>query len=136
MTWLTADGSEGNYYDTESLAWSPDSTKVAVYKVTPGYRRYIHYVESSPEEQLQPTDSTMQYAKPGDVLDVETPVIVRASPTRRVHVVTTSCSRMRTISRRLAWRKDSAAITFEYNQRGHQIYRVIEVDAATARRAR
>ena len=29
------------------------------------------------------------------------------------------------------WRKDSSAVTFEYNQRGHQVYRVIEVDAAT-----
>ena len=86
LTWLTADGSEGNYYDTESLAWSPDSTKVAVYKVIPGYRRYIHYVESSPEEQLQPANSTMQYAKPGDVLDVETPVIVSVTD-KTVHVV-------------------------------------------------
>ncbi len=28
------------------------------------------------------------------------------------------------------WWKDSRGFTFEYNQRGHQIYRVIEVDAA------
>ena len=35
----------------------------------------------------------------------------------------------------LAWRKDSRAVTFEYNQRGHQVYRVIEIDAATGQRA-
>jgi dipeptidyl aminopeptidase/acylaminoacyl peptidase len=29
------------------------------------------------------------------------------------------------------WRPDSSAFTFEYNQRGHQVYRVIEVDAGT-----
>jgi dipeptidyl aminopeptidase/acylaminoacyl peptidase len=29
------------------------------------------------------------------------------------------------------WRKDGHAFTFEYNQRGHQVYRIIEVDAAT-----
>ena len=34
---------------------------------------------------------------------------------------------------RLAWRKDGSAVTFEYNQRGHRVYRVISVDAATAR---
>jgi hypothetical protein len=33
----------------------------------------------------------------------------------------------------LVWRKDSSAVTFEYNQRGHQLYRVIEIDAATAK---
>ena len=34
------------------------------------------------------------------------------------------------------WRHDSHAFTFEYNQRGHQVYRVIEVDAATRHAAR
>ncbi len=33
----------------------------------------------------------------------------------------------------LAWRTDSRAVTFEYNQRGHQLYRVLELDAATGR---
>jgi hypothetical protein len=46
LTWLTTDGSEGNYYDPESVEWSPDSSRLAAYKVRPGFRRYIHYVES------------------------------------------------------------------------------------------
>jgi hypothetical protein len=33
---------------------------------------------------------------------------------------------------RLEWHKDSGTFTFEYNQRGHQLYRVITVDAVTA----
>ncbi len=33
----------------------------------------------------------------------------------------------------LVWREDGRAFTFEYNQRGHQAYRVIEVDAATGK---
>jgi dipeptidyl aminopeptidase/acylaminoacyl peptidase len=32
-----------------------------------------------------------------------------------------------------SWWNDSRAFTFEYNQRGHQVYRVIEVDANTGR---
>src|SRR5690606_1830455 len=32
---------------------------------------------------------------------------------------------------RLVWRRDSRGFTFEYNERGHQRYRVIEVEAAT-----
>ena len=31
----------------------------------------------------------------------------------------------------LEWREDSEHVTFEYNQRGHQVYRIIEVDAET-----
>ncbi len=33
----------------------------------------------------------------------------------------------------ILWRKDSRAFTFDYNQRGHQLYRVLEVDAQTAK---
>ena len=31
----------------------------------------------------------------------------------------------------IKWRSDSASFTFEYNQRGHQLYRVIEVSGTT-----
>ena len=36
MTILTTDGSEGGYFDPESIAWSPDSQKIAVYRVRMG----------------------------------------------------------------------------------------------------
>jgi hypothetical protein len=48
------DGSEGDAYDAASLAWSPDSKKLAAYRVRPGYQRMVQYVESSPSDQLQP----------------------------------------------------------------------------------
>ena len=132
LTWLTTDGSEGNYYDPESLVWSPDSSRIAIYKVTPGYRRYIHYVESSPEDQLQPHDSTMQYAKPGDTLDVERPVVVSVAD-KSVRLIDNNLFPNAYDLTRLQWRKNSAALTFEYNQRGHQVYRVIEIDAASGK---
>src|SRR5262249_12635544 len=75
LTFLSSDGSEGNYYDAQSIAWSPDSQHLAVYRVRPGYRREVHYIESSPEDQLQPKFSAIVYAKPGDVLDFEQPVL-------------------------------------------------------------
>jgi dipeptidyl aminopeptidase/acylaminoacyl peptidase len=131
VTLLSADGSEGGYYDPESLVWSPDSKKLAVFKVRPGYRRFVHYVESSPEDQLQPKHSTMQYAKPGDVLDVETPVLFHIETKKQTFVDNALFPNAYDMSR-LEWRQDSTAFTFEYNQRGHQVYRVIAVDAATA----
>ena len=132
ITLLSADGSEGGYYDGGTLEWSPDSTKIAVYKIKPGFRRYVHYVQSSPEDQLQPKHSTMQYAKPGDVLDVEQPVIFHVAA-RKAMVVDNALFPNAYDMSRLVWRKDSSAVTFEYNQRGHQIFRVIEVDAPTAK---
>jgi len=75
VTLLSTDGSEGDCYQLSSIAWSPDSTRLAAYRVKPGYRREVFYVESSPEDQLQPKHNSRFYAKPGDVLDRETPVI-------------------------------------------------------------
>jgi dipeptidyl aminopeptidase/acylaminoacyl peptidase len=132
VTLLTTDGSEGGYYDPENIAWSPDSKKIATYKVRPGYRRYVHYVASSPEDQLQPEHSTMQYAKPGDVHDVEMPVVLHVESKRTVQVDNALFPNAYDNSR-LVWRKDSRAVTFEYNQRGHQVFRVIEIEAESGK---
>jgi hypothetical protein len=72
---LSLDGSEDNYYASISIAWSPDSKKLVAYHVRPGYRREVHYVESSPADQLQPKYATIEYAKPGDVLDLQQPML-------------------------------------------------------------
>jgi dipeptidyl aminopeptidase/acylaminoacyl peptidase len=132
VTLLSVDGSEGGYYDPNSLVWSPDSKKLAVYKVKPGFRRFVHYVQSSPEDQLQPKHSTLQYAKPGDVLDAEKPVLFHVDTRKQIFVDDASFPNAYDVTP-LVWRKDSSAVTFEYNQRGHQVYRVIAIDAMTAR---
>jgi len=127
---LSTDGSEGNYYDGASIVWSPDSTKVAAYRVRPGYRRLVHYVSSSPEDQLQPEHWAIQYAKPGDQLDLEQPVLFDVRSQKQIVVDARLFPNPFDLSD-LVWRKDSRGFTFEYNQRGHQVYRVIEVDAQT-----
>jgi len=129
-TRLSMDGSEGNCYDLASIAWSPDSKKLAAYRVRPGYRRLVQYVESSPEDQLQPKSSSRFYAKPGDLLDLEQPVLFQLDAKKQLDVAPALFPNPYDLSR-LEWRKDGSALTFEYNQRGHQVYRVIEVNAET-----
>ena len=132
LTFLSTEGSEGGYFDPDSVGWSPDSQKIVVFKVRPGHRRYVHFVQSSPEDQLQPKHSTMQYAKPGDVLDVEVPVLFHVASKKRLDVDTALFPNAYDVSRP-EWKKDSSAVTFEYNQRGHQVFRVIEIDGNTAK---
>jgi dipeptidyl aminopeptidase/acylaminoacyl peptidase len=127
---LSTDGSEGNYYDPASIVWSPDSSKLAAYRIRPGYRRLVHYVASSPEDQLQPQHWAIQYAKPGDLLDLEQPVLFDVRSQKQITVDSRLFPNPFDMSD-LAWRKDSRAFSFEYNQRGHEVYRVIEVDAHT-----
>ena len=131
-TLLSTDGSDGGYFDPDSIAWSPDSKKIAVFKVKPGFRRFVNYVESSPEDQLQPKNSTMQYAKPGDVLDVEVPVLFDVETKGRIAIDNDLFSNAYDVTR-LVWKKNSSAVTFEYNQRGHQLYRVVEIDATSGK---
>ena len=129
-TTLSHEGSEGNTYTDRSLVWSPDSRRIAVYRVIPGEPREVHYVESSPEDQLQPKHSTLYYAKPGDRLDKEVPVLFDVERKTQIEVDDALFPNAYEVSD-LEWREDSRSLTFEYNQRGHQVYRIIEVDAET-----
>lgn len=129
---LSFDGSEGNYYALASLVWSPDSSKLAVYRVRPGYNRKIQYVQSSPSDQLQPKYSSLDYAKPGDELDAPRPVLFDVT-NHKQFVIDDSLFPNPYQLTRIEWRKDSRAFSFEYNQRGHQVYRIIEVDASSAK---
>ncbi|MGH9408151.1 MAG: DPP IV N-terminal domain-containing protein, partial [Vicinamibacterales bacterium] len=127
---LSTDGSEGDPYTLTSLVWSPDSLKIAVNRVKPGYRREVYYVESSPEDQLQPKHSTNVYAKAGDVLDLPQPTLFEVASRHETVIDNALFPNPYSLSR-FEWRKDSRAVTFEYNQRGHQVYRVIDVNAST-----
>jgi dipeptidyl aminopeptidase/acylaminoacyl peptidase len=125
---LSQDGSEGNYYTLQSVTWSPDSRRLVAYRVRPGYRREVHYVESSPADQLQPKHSVRIYAKPGDTVDVAQPVLFQISARKQITIDNALFPNPYSLSRPVWW-KDSRGFTFDYNQRGHQLYRVIEVGA-------
>jgi len=129
---LSTDGSEGNGYTLASLRWSPDSKKIAIFKRRPGYNRQVHYIQSSPADQVQPKHSSIFYRKPGDEVDYDVPVIFNIQ-TKVAHVGDAALFPNPFANSRLAWREDSRAVTFEFNQRGHQVYRVLELDARTGR---
>jgi len=129
---LSTDGSEGNYYTLAPGMWSPDGTKVATYRTRPGQRRTIRFVESSPSDQVQPRVKDLPYAKPGDSLDIPRPVLFDLANARAIDVANDLFSNPYAMTR-IEWRKDSRAFTFQYNQRGHQVYRVVEVDAASGK---
>ena len=128
--WLSFDGSEDNAYDVSTFSWSPDSKRLVAYRVRRGYHRRINLIESSPADQLQPKLITLEYAKPGDVLDLPQPTLFQVETATAVAIDSRLFPNPYDLSEPV-WRKDGRAFTFEYNQRGHQVYRVIEVDAAS-----
>ena len=126
---LSDDGTLGNYYSAY-ICWSPDSKKVASCKIRPVEKRYVYYVESSPNDQLQPKLHKQEYAKPGDELPFRIPCIYEVETGRGIIPQTTLFERQYALTG-LGWNQDSRAVTFEYNQRGHQVYRVLELSAET-----
>lgn len=129
---LSWDGNEDDAYTLNSIRWSPDSKKIAAYRVRPGYRRMIPYIESSPADQVQPKLTTRMYEKPGDPRDRQLPAVFNVE-TKQQFLLDAAMIPHAYDLRRPTWRDDSRAFTFEYNERGHLRYQVQEIDAMTGR---
>ncbi|MFM1769378.1 MAG: hypothetical protein RJA22_1907 [Verrucomicrobiota bacterium] len=131
---LTTDGREGDAYN-DQFHWSPDSRRLVAIRVRPGQERKVTLVESSPRDQLQPKVTTHDYLKPGDQLPHPRPQLFEVETRRHIPVPDDLFPNPFTESGRMSirWEPDSSRFTFNYNQRGHQVFRVIGVDAATGR---
>lgn len=128
---LSNDGTAGNYYSSW-LKWSPDGKYVCANKIRPAQKRYVYYVESSPKSQLQPILHQQEYAKPGDELRFKVPCIFNVE-TRQAVIPSTELFDRQYDLYGPEWKEDGKAVTFEYNERGHKTYRVLELDAETGK---
>lgn len=128
-TQLSFDGSTGEYYDSD-LAWSPDSKKLVAAKVRKNEDHTLYLIESSPSDQLQPKLQTRDYLKPGDALPQRTPTLFLIEQQKMFAMPASLIANQYDLSFPV-WHKDSRSFTVEYNQRGHQQYSVIEMDAKT-----
>ena len=129
-TILSHDGSKKNFYDPETIAWSPDSKKIVLYRVVPGFPRYVTRVLSSPTDRLQPEIRTQLYPKPGDKIDLEQPVLFDVAAKKEIAISNALFPNPYQLEH-LAWRKDSKTFAFQFTQRGHQHAKIIEVNADT-----
>ncbi|MBT1685973.1 S9 family peptidase [Dawidia soli] len=128
---LSYDGSGGNFYASH-MTWSPDSKKLVAYTVRPGQERTMYLLESTPSDQLQPRLQQRHYLKPGDALPHKRPQLFLIDSKKHVPV-SDSLFRDQYALEEIRWTRDSRYFTFEYNARGHQVYRVLQVDGQTGR---
>ncbi len=126
---LSSDGTKENAY-SERLWWSHDSEKIVILQIRKGEDKKIHLIESSPKDQLQPKLHTLSYAKPGDRIDIAKPQLFNVVRQRHIPISNELCPNPWSISG-VHWAPDSGRFTFLYNQRGHQVLRIINVDAST-----
>ncbi|MFD2556632.1 S9 family peptidase [Sphingobacterium tabacisoli] len=124
---LTFDGNPGEYY-VARIQWSSDSKKLALSKVRKAEVRQLTLLESSPLDQLQPKLQTRDYPKPGDALSQYYPVVILLEEGKVFQVDPSEVYNQFSLSN-IEWRTDNSGITFEYNQRGHQRYSIMELSA-------
>ncbi len=124
---LSYDGGLGEYYSSY-FKWSEDSRKLVSCKVIPAEKHMIYYIESSPEDQLQPKHFSYEYQKPGDAVPQKFPQLFDIESKKHINVDDLMIPNQYSVDN-IRWSKDNSYFTFEYNKRGHQLYQVIKVDA-------
>lgn len=128
-TQLTTEGTVQDGYE-ERFWWSPDSRHLVALRTRRGTDHKVYFVESSPRDQVQPKLHSIDYRKPGDEVDRPRPHLFDAVAGREVPVAEELFPNPWSITE-LRWDPDGKRFTFLYNQRGHQVLRVVAVDAQT-----
>jgi dipeptidyl aminopeptidase/acylaminoacyl peptidase len=126
---LTTDGTKDDAYQP-TVFWSPDSEKVVGLKTKSGDSRVVTIVESSPRDQLQPKVITYPYLKPGDNIPLTKPHLFHVGDKKEIPSSDGLFPNPWSVDQ-VRWRPDSAELTFRYNQRGHQVLRIVGVNAET-----
>ena len=121
-----AAGNQSMRYD-QPVFWSPDYRFAFTLQIAQGDHREITLVESSPKDQLQPKLKTIRYDKPGDKLDQPIPRLFDLQEKKLVTLENSLFPNPWSIDE-IRWEPDSSRLTFLYNQRGHQILRLLAID--------
>ena len=126
---LSTDGTVENQYDG-GFFWSPDSTRLVVIRTRKGSNRVVTEVEWAPPDNINPRTVEFHYLKPGDPIPLRTPCLFDVSQAIEIPVSDTLFANPWSVDE-IRWWPDSSRFSFLYNQRGHQVMRVVSVDAHT-----
>ncbi|WP_395745295.1 prolyl oligopeptidase family serine peptidase [Prosthecobacter sp.] len=117
------------------IRWSPDSKAFVVTSCVPVSLRKLAIVESTPKGQVQPKIYERNYAKPGDPLPKPFPVLFTLTDSgcewKRINSDLFPNPFTEVEQLDLQWAPDGREFHFDYNQRGHQLYRILAADAKT-----
>jgi dipeptidyl-peptidase-4 len=120
-----------DWYSNRHISWSPDSKKFVALRTKQGQTHDVSFVESSPKDQIQPKLHTHNYLKPGDRIPQSMPHLFDVESQKEIPVNSELFENPWMSPQQIEWAPDSSRFFFTYNQRGHQVLRVISVDAAT-----
>jgi dipeptidyl-peptidase-4 len=128
---LSLEGSPANAYRDGDLFWSPDSKKLLALRTRAGDTHEVSFVESSPEDQLQPRLHSHEYLKPGQEIPQPAPHLFDVESRREIPINAELFPNPWLFRPDVRWAEDSSRCFYVYNQRGHQVLRVLSIDAAS-----
>jgi len=123
---FSTDGKADNTYD--HVSWSPDSQKVIAWRVEPGDRKEVHLIRSTPKGGGRAVLESRPYPLPGDkfaryelnLFDIAARSQTKPAVDRFEH---------EWLSPEIHWWPGTSRFAYTQDDRGHQRYRVIEVEA-------
>ncbi len=135
---LTRNGTAQDAY--QMLSWAPDSKTLVGCRVEPGERKLVHAIESSPPGGGRARLRSQVYVLPGDKYPsyelwlFEIPS-GKATPVaaERIDFVTRGNGTPFDGPPAVRWNRDGRHFTYEKTDRGHQRFRVIEVNVTSGR---
>lgn len=121
-------GDTTNYYG--QIQWSPDSKHLVVFHVFPVEEKPVYYVLSSTDTSFRGVLKSHEYAQPGDPFTAYEIFTINVADKKLVKVQTELYDFLEFPW--IHWRtNDNNFFTFEKADRGHQRFRIIEVNAST-----
>tara|TARA_B100000927_G_scaffold228799_1_gene188616 strand:+ start:2219 stop:4423 length:2205 start_codon:yes stop_codon:yes gene_type:complete len=125
---LSSDGEERKSY--QQPFWSPNSNNLIAFRVQPGDAGEVHLIQSSPNGGGRAKLQTRRYPLPGDKFTTHElnwfDLDKRLQTKPKVGIIDFRGPRLR-------WSPDGRMISYEKIDRGHQRFRVIEIDTFTGR---
>ena len=123
---LSTDGREGLAYGR--VSWSPDSRTLVAFRMEPAARKEVHLIESSPKEGGRAQLKSRPYPLPGDPFAKYEPNVFDVAGRRQTKPPVDRFEH-EWLRPRVRWSKDGSRFSYQQTDRGHQRFRVIEIEA-------
>ena len=123
---LSQDGSPAESYGM--LQWAGDSKTLVGFRIEAGERKEVHLIESSPKEGGRAVLRSRPYPLPGDKF---TSYELNLFSLENKANLKPKVDRIDFGRPRLRWNPDGRRFTYEKTDRGHQRFRIIEIDSHT-----
>ncbi len=123
---LSQDGKPGLGYGM--LQRAPDSQTLVAFRIEPGDNKEVYLIESSPKAGGRAVLHTRHYDLPGDKFTAFELNLFSPADQKQIKP---EVDRIDFGFPRLRWNSDGRRFTYEKSDRGHQRFRVIEVDSHT-----